>query len=215
MKLDVKNQKNEVVGQVDLNEKIFNVKLNSDTVYQVYTSMLSNRRQPLACTKDRSEVSGGGRKPWKQKGTGRARVGSTRSPIWRHGGVTFGPRQNEANFKKAINQKMKQKALAMVLSSKIKDNELIILDKVELKNDKTKDMNAIMKNFVDIKKKNNSLAYIIVDNGNKAIIRASRNIPFIFTTVDNSIDLVTLLNYKYVIILKDAVENIEKIFKKS
>lgn len=215
MKLDVKNQKNEVVGQVDLNEKIFNVKLNSDTVYQVYTSMLSNRRQPLACTKDRSEVSGGGRKPWKQKGTGRARVGSTRSPIWRHGGVTFGPRQNEANFKKAINQKMKQKALAMVLSSKIKDNELIILDKVELKNDKTKDMNAIMKNFVDTKKKNNSLAYIIVDNGNKAIIRASRNIPFIFTTVDNSIDLVTLLNYKYVIILKDAVENIEKIFKKS
>jgi len=110
---------------------------------------------------------------------------------------------------------MKQKALAMVLSSKIKDNELIILDKVELKNDKTKDMNAIMKNFVDTKKKNNSLAYIIVDNGNKAIIRASRNIPFIFTTVDNSIDLVTLLNYKYVIILKDAVENIEKIFKKS
>ncbi len=215
MKLDVKNQKNEVVGQVDLNEKIFNVKLNSDTVHQVYTSMLSNRRQPLACTKDRSEVSGGGRKPWKQKGTGRARVGSTRSPIWRHGGVTFGPRQNEANFKKAINQKMKQKALAMVLSSKIKDNELIILDKVELKNDKTKDMNAIMKNFVDTKKKNNSLAYIIVDNGNKAIIRASRNIPFIFTTVDNSIDLVTLLNYKYVIILKDAVENIEKIFKKS
>ncbi len=215
MKLDVKNQKNEVIEQIELNNNIFNVKLNSDTVYQVYTSMLSNRRQPLASTKDRSEVSGGGKKPWKQKGTGRARVGSNRSPIWRHGGVTFGPRQNEANFKKAINQKMKQKALAMVLSAKVKDNELIILDKIELKNDKTKEMNIIAKNLFDTNKKKNNIAYIVVDNGNKNIIRASRNIPFIYTTVDNSIDLVTLLNYKYVVILKDAISNIEKIFKKS
>ena len=135
MKVDVKNQKNEVVEQIELNDKIFKVKANADTIFQVYTSMLSNRRQPLASTKDRSEVSGGGRKPWKQKGTGRARVGSIRSPIWVGGGVTFGPRHNEANFKKGVNQKMKQKALAMVLSSKVKDNELIILDKIELKND--------------------------------------------------------------------------------
>ena len=110
---------------------------------------------------------------------------------------------------------MKQKALAMVLSSKVKDNELIILDKIELKNDKTKDMNAIAKNILDIKKKNNSIAYVIVNHSNKSIIRASRNIPFIYTTVDNSIDLVTLLNYKYVVILKDAIENIEKLFKKA
>ncbi len=215
MKVDVKNQKNEVVEQIELNDKIFKVKANVDTIYQVYTSMLSNRRQPLASTKDRSEVSGGGRKPWKQKGTGRARVGSTRSPIWVGGGVTFGPRHNEANFKKGVNQKMKQKALAMVLSSKVKDNELIILDKIDLKNDKTKDMNAIAKNLFDIKKKNNSIAYIIVNNGSKSIIRASRNIPFIYVTVDNSIDLVTLLNYKYVVILKDAIENINKSFKKA
>jgi large subunit ribosomal protein L4 len=214
MKLDVKNQKNEVIEQIELNDSIFNVKFNPDTVHQVYTSMLSNRRQPLACTKDRSEVSGGGKKPWRQKGTGRARVGSNRSPLWRHGGVTFGPRQNEANFKRAINKKMKQKALAMILSAKIKDNELVIIDKIDLKEDKTKEMNNVMSNFVDIKKKNNSLAYIIVDNSNKSIIRSSRNIPFIFTTVDNSIDLVTLLNYKYVIILKDSIENISKTFKK-
>ena len=215
MKLDVKNQKNEVIEQIDLNEKIFNVKFNSDTVYQVYTSMLSNRRKPLACTKDRSEISGGGRKPWKQKGTGRARVGSTRSPIWRHGGVTFGPKQNEANFTKTINQKMKQKALAMILSAKIKDNELIVIDKIDLKDSKTKDMNLVLKNFVDIKKKNNSLAYIIVDAGNKALIRASRNLPFAFVTLDSSIDLVTMLNFKHVIILKDAIANLEKLFKKS
>ncbi len=215
MKVDVKNQKNEVVEQIELNDKIFNVKVNPDTIFQVYTSMLSNRRQPLASTKDRSEVSGGGRKPWRQKGTGRARVGSTRSPIWVHGGVTFGPRHNEANFKKDVNQKMKQKALAMVLSSKIKDNELIVLDAIELKNDKTKEMNAIAKTLFEVKKKNNSLAYIIVNHSNKSIIRASRNIPFIYTTVDNSIDLVTLLNYKYVVILKDAIENIEKLFKKA
>jgi large subunit ribosomal protein L4 len=109
---------------------------------------------------------------------------------------------------------MKQKALAMILSAKIKDNELVIIDKIDLKEDKTKEMNNVMSNFVDIKKKNNSLAYIIVDNSNKSIIRSSRNIPFIFTTVDNSIDLVTLLNYKYVIILKDSIENISKTFKK-
>ena len=215
MKLDVKNQKNEVVEQIDLNEKIFDVKFNSDTVYQVYTSMLSNRRKPLACTKDRSEISGGGRKPWKQKGTGRARVGSTRSPIWRHGGVTFGPKQNEANFTKVINQKMKQKALAMILSAKIKDNELVIIDKIVLKDEKTKDANLVFKNFVDIKKKNNSLAYVIVDNASKSLIRASRNLPFVFVTLDSSIDLVTMLNFKYVIILKDAIANLEKLFKKS
>jgi len=110
---------------------------------------------------------------------------------------------------------MKQKALAMVLSAKVKDNELIILDKIELKNDKTKEMNIIAKNLFDTNKKKNNIAYIVVDNGNKNIIRASRNIPFIYTTVDNSIDLVTLLNYKYVVILKDAISNIEKIFKKS
>ena len=110
---------------------------------------------------------------------------------------------------------MKQKALAMVLSSKIKDNELIILDKIELKNDKTKEINVVLKNFVDTKKKNNKLIYVIVDNANKSLIRLSRNLPFAYTTIDSSIDLVTLLNYKNVIILQNSISNLEKLFKKS
>ena len=123
MELPVYNQKKEIVDKVVLKDQYFDILFNNDTVFQVYTSLLSNRRQPLAHTKDRSEVSGGGRKPWSQKGTGRARAGSTRSPIWRHGGVTFGPRQNEENFQKKINRKAKTKALEMILSQKIKDNE--------------------------------------------------------------------------------------------
>jgi large subunit ribosomal protein L4 len=110
---------------------------------------------------------------------------------------------------------MKQKALAMILSAKIKDNELVIIDKIVLKDEKTKDANLVFKNFVDIKKKNNSLAYVIVDNASKSLIRASRNLPFVFVTLDSSIDLVTMLNFKYVIILKDAIANLEKLFKKS
>lgn len=110
---------------------------------------------------------------------------------------------------------MKQKALAMVLSSKVNDKELFIIDKIELKNDKTKEINSILKNFIDTKKKNNKLVYIIVNTANKSLIRAARNLPFAYTTVDNSIDLVTLLNYKNVIILQDAISNLEQIFKKS
>jgi len=109
---------------------------------------------------------------------------------------------------------MRQKALAMILSTKVKDNELIIIDKIDLKDNKTKDMNLIFKNFVDIKKKNNSLAYVIVNSANKALIRASRNLPFAYVTLDSSVDLVTMLNFKHVIILKDAIPNLEKLLIK-
>lgn len=215
MKLDVKNQKNEVIDQIDVSDKVFNVKLNPDTVYQTYVSMLSNRRQPLAHTKDRSEVSGGGKKPWKQKGTGRARAGSTRSPIWRHGGITFGPRYNEQTLKKSINQKAKQKALFMVLSEKVRSNDLVIVDKIDLKEEKTKEINSIMKNFLGQFKKENKLVYVIADSAHKNLIRASRNLPYMFVTLDNSIDFVTLLKYKQVFITKNSIENILKTFKKA
>ncbi len=215
MKLDVKNQKNEVIEQIDVSDKIFNLKLNPETVYQVYVSMLSNRRQPLAHTKDRSEVSGGGKKPWKQKGTGRARAGSTRSPIWRHGGITFGPRYNEQNLKKSINQKMKQKALFMVLSEKVRNNEFVIVDKIELKEEKTKEVESIIKTFLGKFKKENKQIYLIADNAHKNLIRASRNLPYIYVTLDNSIDLITVLNYKKVFITKNAIENMVKTFKKA
>ena len=126
MKINLYNQKGEKVGKTDLPDEIFNVEINSDLLHQVIVSQMANKRQSSAHTKDRGDVSGGGKKPWRQKGTGRARHGSRRSPIWVGGGVTFGPK-SEKNYKKTIPQKMKRKALFMALSSKVNDDELILL----------------------------------------------------------------------------------------
>lgn len=146
MKLPVLNQQGEEVGTALLPKDVFEVKLNRDLVYQVAVSQMANRRKVLANTKDRGEVSGGGRKPWRQKHTGRARAGSTRSPIWRHGGVAMGPTK-ERVFKKKINKKMKRIALSMVLSEKAKNNLLIIVDGLKLEKVKTKLMADIFKKF--------------------------------------------------------------------
>jgi large subunit ribosomal protein L4 len=127
MKATIFDKKGKEVEKIDLPKDIFEVAWNADLVHQTVTSMLSSARSNTAHTKDRSEVSGGGKKPWKQKGTGRARHGSTRSPIWRSGGATFGPR-NERNYDRKVNKKAKAKALATVLSQKLRDNELIFVD---------------------------------------------------------------------------------------
>jgi len=139
MLVNAYNQKGEEIGKTELPKEIFEVGLNSDLVYQVVLSQTANRRQVLAKTKDRSEVRGGGRKPWRQKGTGRARHGSIRSPIWKGGGVTFGP-TTEKVFKKIIPKKMRRKALFMVLSAKAKENLILVLDKLEIEKPKTKSM---------------------------------------------------------------------------
>lgn len=211
MEIALHNQKKENIGKVDLNDKVFNTKFNSNSVFQVYTSMITSRRQPVAHSKDRSEVRGGGKKPWAQKGTGRARAGSTRSPIWRHGGVTFGPRQAEMNFNRKVNQKAKNKALAMVISKKIKDNEFFIIDQITLDKGKTKEMNLVASRFAkDNFKKTNKALYLILPEANKDLIRFTRNLPFAFATTISSVDLVDLLNYKHIAILKDAVATLEK-----
>lgn len=143
MKVPVYNQKGEKVSEALLPKEIFAIKMNSDLVHQVVLSQVANRRQITAKVKDRSEVRGGGRKPWRQKGTGRARVGSTRSPIWRGGGVTFGP-TTEKVFKKRIPKKMRKKALFMVLSAKAKENLLLVLDNLKIEKPKTKSMAEIL-----------------------------------------------------------------------
>jgi len=143
IKLNVYNQQSELIGEMDLNPKIFNVKANPALVHQAVVAQMANERQVLAHTKGRGEVRGGGRKPWQQKGTGRARHGSIRSPIWRGGGVTFGPTK-ERNFKQKINQKMKQKALLAVLSDKVANKKLVVLDKLELTEYKTKKFDQII-----------------------------------------------------------------------
>ena len=207
MKISIYNQKGEEAGKIDLPDEIFNVRMNSDLVHQVVMAQMANQRQVLAHTKTRGEVRGGGKKPWKQKGTGRARVGSIRSPLWKGGGVTFGPR-NDRNFTKKINKKMKQKALLMAFSSKVKDNEMIVLDKFELGRAKTKEM-ANLLDKLSLKKS----VLISLPKRDDSIYRASRNIPGIKMTLANSLNVVELLKYKYLLMPKDTIEVIKEIYK--
>lgn len=210
MKANIYNQKGEKTGEMELPKKIFEIKMNSDLVHQILVSQMSNRRQNIAHTKDRSEVSGGGKKPWAQKGTGRARHGSIRSPLWKGGGVTFGPRK-EKNYKKEIPDKMRKKAMFMVLTEKAKGNFLIIIDEIGSKSGKTKEIFGIMKNF-PCKSKS---AIIALPEYDKKSFLASRNIPKTKTMEARELNAMDLLNYKYLLMPKKSIEVIEKTFIKS
>lgn len=151
MKYQVYNSKAEKIKEVDLNPAIFEVEVNEGLVHQAAVAQMANRRKPLAHTKDRGEVRGGGKKPWRQKGTGRARHGSSRSPIWIGGGVTFGPSKNR-NFKQKINKKMKRKALFICLSDRAKDQSMVLLDQLNIQESKTKEFVELVKNLKDVLK---------------------------------------------------------------
>jgi len=207
MKVNVYNQKGKEVNKIDLSEKIFGVNINSDLVHQVIVSQMSNRRQGTAHTKDRGEVSGGGKKPWRQKGTGRARHGSIRSPLWKGGGVTFGPK-SEKNYKKIIPKLMRRKALFMALSSKLKDGEIFILDKIELQNHKTKNIQEILKNFPATEKS----TLMILPTVDKNIILGSRNIPKIKTVQAKDLNALDVLSFKNLIIPEESIKVMEETF---
>lgn len=208
--ISVYNMEGEETGKVDLPAEIFNIEINTDLIYQAILVQTANSRTHLAHAKDRSEVRGGGRKPWRQKGTGRARHGSTRSPIWAGGGVTFGPRK-EKKFDKKINKKAKRKALFMALSSKFKDKELIVLDKLELKEPKTKLMiNLINKLF----KKEKEPTILVATKKDENIIRANQNIPHTKTISADSLNVLDLLSFKYLLLDKEAIKLIEKTYLK-
>ncbi|MFA5000155.1 MAG: 50S ribosomal protein L4 [Patescibacteria group bacterium] len=208
MPLSVKvyNQKAEAVKDLNLPEKIFGVKPNNELLHQAVITQQANARQVLAHTKDRSEVRGGGKKPWKQKGTGRARVGSSRSPIWIGGGVTFGPRK-ERNFKKDINQKMKQKALFMALSDKVATSSLVVLDKLECAEYKTKKFNEIM-TVLEKKVLNNNRRDILVVNDVKdeKTRNSGRNLAGVKLINLENINLLEILNHKNLLLTEKAVE---------
>lgn len=214
IEINLYNQKAEMIGKSDLPEAVFGIKSNADLLHQVLTAQLANTRQPLAHVKDRSEVRGGGKKPWKQKGTGRARHGSIRSPIWTGGGVTFGPRK-EKSYKVKINKKQKKKAIFMALSSKVKDNEIALLDALDVGEIKTKNMAGILRVFSkniwndDYLKK----TLIIIPKSDKKISLSTRNIINTKVLTANSLNIYDLLSYKYVIMPKEAVEVIEKTYK--
>jgi large subunit ribosomal protein L4 len=209
MKADVYNQKGEKTGTTLLPKDIFGVSENPDLIYQAALSFMANKRKATAQAKDRSEVRGGGRKPWRQKGTGRARHGSRRSPIWKGGGVTFGPTKDKV-FKKKINKKMKRKALLMVLSAKAKNNLLILLDKIKLERAKTKEISEIFKKLPCKEKK----SLLILPAMDKNIITAARNIPEISAVQARDLNLLDLLSVRYLVMPKEAIKTIRETFAK-
>ncbi len=209
IKTDLYNLDGEKTGTIELPENIFNVEINNDVIYQAVNVQMANSRQSLAHTLNRGEVRGGGKKPWRQKGTGRARHGSTRSPIWRGGGITFGPR-NDENFSRKINKKTKQKALFMVLSSKLRDKELIVVEDLNINEPKTKIISEILKKIFKGKKKISVLATISKNKKNVGI--AMRNIPNSKTIFADSLNVLELLSFKYLLIDKEAISVINETY---
>lgn len=236
----VYNQKSEETGKHELSDKVFGVKANIGLIHQAVVAQMGNQRQVLAHTKGKSEVRGGGKKPWKQKGTGRARAGSSRSPIWIGGGITFGPRSDQ-NFSKRINKKMRQKALVSVLSNKVKNESFVILDKFEIKEYKTKKFNDIISKLekkvfvqkiksnkqekeevkddkkdkvVKNKAKNQKRSILIIDSEkNEKLKKSANNLPGIQIINLENINIVDLLKYKNLIINLDSIKKIEKQYK--
>lgn len=219
VKTNIYNQNGEIVSEISLSDKVFALKLNQDLIHQAMVTQNANERQVLAHTKTKGEVSGGGKKPWKQKGTGRARAGSSRSPIWIGGGVTFGPRK-ERNFSKKINKKMKQKALSMVLSDKLNNNNLAIIDKVEINDFKTKTFNSFIKKIENIfssekdNKKNKRSILFINDNKDEKTLRSARNLVGLSIINLENTNIIDLLKYKNLIITESAIRVINERYSK-
>jgi len=208
MKVNIYNQQGEEKGTDQLPKDIFDIKMNTDLVHQVMTSQGVNRRQGTAHTKDRGDVRGGGKKPWRQKGTGRARHGSSRSPIWKGGGVTFGPR-NERVYSHIIPKKTKRKALLMVLSSKVENKQLLLLEELKLTDGKTRQMVEILKKLPCY----NKSTLIALSGMDKNIILATRNIPGVKTIQIKDINVLDILNSQYFVTTKSAIRVLEDIFK--
>ncbi len=214
MKTILYNQQGEKAGEILLPKEIFALKMNSDLVHQVVVSQMANRRQKSAHTKTRADTRGGGKKPWRQKGTGRARHGSIRSPIWRGGGVTFGP-SKEKIFKKKIPRKMRRKALLMILSEKAKNNLLIFLDKLKLEKAKTKLMIEIIRaqsQNLKIQTRKRESFLIVLPKIDNNVILAANNIPKTATIQAKDLNCLDVLTYKYLIILKDSIKIIKQTF---
>lgn len=200
------NTKGKEAGKIVLDEKVWGLSWNADLVHQVVESMRSNARTGTASVKDRSKVSGGGKKPWAQKGTGRARHGSSRSPIWRHGGVTHGP-MTEKDYSKKINKKVRAKALYTVLSEKLRKHEVMFVDDISMKGPKTKDALTILaglsgvKGFEKLSTKKRNAAYIATAERTDAAVKSFANIGSIHFDDVKNMNPLDLLNNKFVVIV--------------
>lgn len=220
VKINVYNQEGSKVDQIELSKEMFNVEPKMDLIQQARVTQMANERQVLAHTKGRSEVRGGGKKPWRQKGTGNARHGSIRSPIWVGGGITFGPSKFK-NFAKKINKKMKRKAIFMVLSDKIANNALLVLDKIELPEFKTKKVKEIINNLEnnllggDSGKDSNKKSLLVInDQKDDKVKYSARNLPGVKVIHVDNINILDLLKYKYLVTTSNAIKVVEERFNK-
>ncbi|MDD5750573.1 MAG: 50S ribosomal protein L4 [Candidatus Pacebacteria bacterium] len=210
MKADIYNQKGEKTGQAELPKEIFDVKVVPDLLHQVIVSQMANRRQGTAHTKDRGDVRGGGRKPWRQKGTGRARHGSRRSPIWKGGGVAFGPTKDKV-YERKIPKSLRRKAVLMALSAKAQNQLLILLDNLKFPAKKTKEVAQALKNL-PCKGQTVLIASPVYDAD---LLRAAQNIPQVAVAQVDDFNALDLLSSKYLIMSGEGVKALEKMLKKS
>ena len=205
-KVALYNQQGEQIGDIELSDDIFGVQINTAAMHQAVVAYLANQRLASAKTKTRTEVRGGGRKPWRQKGTGRARHGSIRSPIWRGGGIVFGP-TGEQNYKQKLPKKIKRLALKSALTAKVNDGSLIVLDALRLEKPKTKEMVAILQRLQTGRK-----VLLVVDGSQENVIKSARNIPGVKTTHAGQLNVYDILNTDNLVLTRDAVNQIEEVF---
>ncbi len=203
--LSVYDMAGKEVSKIDVSEEIFGITPNPVVMHKVVVNYLANQRQGTQSTLTRTEVRGGGRKPWKQKGTGNARQGSIRSPQWRHGGVALGPKPRSYRF--SLNKKLKRLGLKSALSSKILENNIIVVDKIYLESYKTKDMIKMIGNLNTGKK-----SLIVLPEVDSKIIKSANNIPGVKTTLVNTLNVYDILNHDSFIVVKDAVSKIEEVY---
>ena len=204
-KIDVYNIEGKKVSDVELKEEIFGIEPNEDIVHSVLVNYLANQRQGTQSTKTRSEVSGGGKKPWRQKGTGRARQGSIRAPHWVGGGIALGPKPR--SYKYRVNKKERRLAIKSVLSSKVLENELVVVDAIDFKEIKTKNMvNALTNLKVEGK------TLILLPEKNENVQKSARNIEGVKTTLVNTINVYDLLKYTKLIVTVDTIKKLEEVY---
>jgi len=204
-KIDVYNVEGKKVSDIELNDNIFGIKPNEKIVHIALVNYMANQRQGTANTKTRAEVAGGGRKPWKQKGTGRARQGSIRAPQWIKGGIALGPKPRNYSYK--INKKERQLAIRSVLSSKVLENNLVVVDKIDFKEIKTKNM---VKTLENLKVEGKTL--IVLPEKNENVQKSARNIEGVKTSLTNTINVYDLLKYNKLILTVDSVKNLEEVY---
>ena len=202
--VSVYNIEGKEVGSIELNDAVFGVEVNEHLVHMAVVNQLANNRQGTQSAKTRSEVSGGGRKPWRQKGTGHARQGSTRAPQWTGGGIVFAPKPRDYSFK--MNKKEKRIALLSALSSKVAESKIVVLDEFKLDEIRTKKFVEVMNNL----KVENAL--VVLEGENKNVVLSGRNIPSVKVTATNEINTYDVLKYTTLVVTKAAVEKLEEVY---